>query len=42
MVTIEPKPMLGNGDCRQQYRTMAERYLEQYRPAGIRLRVECL
>lgn len=42
VVTIEPKPTLGNGDCRQQYRTMAERYLEQYRPAGIRLRVECL
>lgn len=42
VVTIKPKPTLENEYCRQQYRIMAERYLEQYRPAGMGLRVECL
>lgn len=42
VVTIEPGPTLGNGYCREQYRLRAESYLEQYRPAGMGLRVECL
>lgn len=39
VVTIVPKVSLG-GYCAEQYRNMAERYLEQYRPAGIGIRVE--
>lgn len=40
VVTILPKVSLGNGYCRRQYRSMAEKYLEQYRPAGVGIRVE--
>lgn len=39
VVTIVPKVSLGRY-CEEQYRNMAERYLEQYRPAGIGIRVE--
>lgn len=40
VVTIEPKVTLESGYCRQQYKRMAERYLEQYRPAGMGLKIE--
>ena len=40
MVTIEPKVTLESGYCRQRYKHMAERYLEQYRPAGMGLKTE--
>ncbi len=39
VVTIRPKVPLGEY-CRERYRDMAEAYLEQYRPAGIEIRVE--
>lgn len=39
VVTIVPKVSLGRY-CEEQYRNMTERYLEQYRPAGIGIRVE--
>lgn len=39
VITILPKVSLGEY-CREQYRNMAERHLEQYRPAGIGIRVE--
>lgn len=39
-VTVVPKVSLDNGFCRQVYRERVEKYLEQYRPAGIALRVE--
>lgn len=40
LVTLEPGIPLENGYCRQQYKVMAEKYLEQYRPAGMGLKVE--
>lgn len=39
VVTIKPKVSLGEY-CRERYRDLAEAYLEQYRPAGIGIRVE--
>lgn len=39
VVTILPKVSLGKY-CRERYRDMAEQYLEQYRPAGIGIKVE--
>lgn len=39
VITILPKVSLGEY-CREQYRSMAEKYLEKYRLAGTRIRVE--
>lgn len=39
VVTVVPQVSLGRY-CEEQYRNMAERYLEQYRPVGIGIRVE--
>ncbi|MCM1192397.1 MAG: hypothetical protein NC123_10760 [Butyrivibrio sp.] len=39
VVTVTPRVSLKEC-CREQYRNAVERYLEQYRPAGIAIRVE--
>lgn len=40
IVITLPKPPLNGEYCKDKYRSMAEAYLERYRPAGVRLRVE--
>lgn len=41
VVTIRPRTPLGKY-CRERYREMAEAYLDQYRPAGVGVRVEII
>ena len=40
VVTVAPKASVKGGNYAQRYRDEIEKYLEQYRPAGSRIRVE--